>query len=413
MTKTQGGKPCFYVTIMGETVQMYLNSDATENVGDISKTLNRYLLDPQNNFDDIERLFMMCRHDCLVIPVFFAKALRMCNNMESSAFLFAEIYKKTNMDVFLNCVSDSLQEMSAPETPDEYIDTISGGHNATIISYVKLAGRFFNNDKMAMSDHYTNRTLALIQPSSTMPHGYDMAKTNCNEAVIDAWQKKTKKDFRPMEMNDVKMYHKKWVQDQDKEHIAKYVGDFLKYVGGNSVLEIGCHAGTLLSMIHDHIQIDLYGVERDLDPVEFGKKEFPHLNLYHGTHEDVLSGKIELPEQIDVLLLSYMCLINNSESLDDILSVADKMCNHIVIVDDITNIDGNRAIVRGKYMLHPYRKILKKNGFDIIDKEMLWVPTMAARHVLLASKKLVDYKPDRYKSDKFRFYTRAQVCLEL
>jgi hypothetical protein len=53
-------------------------------------------------------------------------------------------------------------------------------------------------------------------------------------------------------------------------------------------------------------------------------------------------------------------------------------------MDDVVNMLGDFSVFRRVYFLHPYKKMLEENGFEIIDRVFLPRPNWANSGILTA-----------------------------
>ena len=63
--------------------------------------------------------------------------------------------------------------------------------------------------------------------------------------------------------------------------------------------------------------------------------------------------------------MSYVCLLLRPEMMESIIQFAGRRCERVVIMDDLSNINGEFVVTRRHYFLHPYRLIFERHGFDI------------------------------------------------
>ena len=183
------------------------------------------------------------------------------------------------------------------------------------------------------------------------------------------------------------MEHRSPHGDENKNGIARVICKLCleKNIDRPKILEIGCHAGTLLDLINKEIfrfnlLCQLTGIEPDKKAVIVGKEKYPLINFHVGMHD--LAYGMDLKG--DILLLSYMCLLNPMETIQEIFDWAAGKYKYIVLVDDIVNMFGEFPVLRRYYMIHPFAKMLNQAGFNIIVKLPLERYTVAANGIICA-----------------------------
>ena len=251
-----------------------------------------------------------------------------------------------------------------------------------------------------MFDHYIQRGTALIYAESTQMPNIKFAHDVCKEIIenneydtwMENWHEYKSSLFVSETPDKAEENCERWIEDPNKLQVASVVADNLSLYEKSICVELGCHAGTLMYLIDmeatkREICFDIIGIEPDENPLKFGRKKFPEFTIHKGSHDDMISDKIELPEKIHVLLLSYMCLLLKPEEVESIMEWASKRCECIILADDVANTDGEIAVVRRKYLLHPWKAILSRYGFHIESIEMLEEPTLAATGIIVAKKR--------------------------
>jgi hypothetical protein len=213
---------------------------------------------------------------------------------------------------------------------------------------------------------------------------------------IERWWSVKSAHFVPETEDSAKADCDKWLKAPNKQQVARYIEKLLTATkpGRPVCLELGCHMGALMEIIRTGakqfgVETTMIGIEPDPNPVALGHTQFPSLTIHEGDHEDMVSGKIPLPNRISVLLMSYVCLLLRSEMMETIIQFASRCCDRIVILDDLSNMDGEFGVPRRFYLLHPYRQILKRHGFCIKNLIFADQPDLAVNGILDAENRVV------------------------
>lgn len=400
----------FEIEVDGTIIKSFWHDDQRLLIDDLQNAINQYISgkdkkEVNEGYIAIDKIFTEHKN-IPIIALIYSGVLRLEKNYEASSYLAAEILRLyPEINIASDLLNNNLADMEAKESPKEYIELALLGQMHYIWNYIKLADKYFADNNFEMTDHYLVRTYGLM-------HVYAADKLSitdsfpCDHDNMIEWEKIIAKQFEPETTKHALTNDKKWSDDLNKFVIADYVVNALDVDG--VVVELGAHMGTLLNLIQQRCKhnITTIGIERDPIPVELSKKN--GINIHIGNHDDMINGKIKLPETFDVLLLSYMCLLNPPEVLDEIIEFASQRCNHIIIADQLLNMFNDKPIFWRYYIAHPFRQVLEKYGFNIVHKQLLPVPTVAANGILIASKDNdLDFKPpkDSFEMNDFAFYS--------
>jgi hypothetical protein len=272
--------------------------------------------------------------------------------------------------------------------------TFAAMGSGKLIEYLlEFAKSHFEKDEFMQCDFYLQRTLCLKSMAGSQPAFFSTAQQKTASCIKDGTYDDTVKQMLEMrskmiafeDAESVEMFTDRWLDDENKKLLAKYVAKLLdsqpstrshhhkRLSSKKSCIELGCHSGALLSMIKNNCKDKprLMGIDPDRKAIELGRERFKDIHFVIGNDSDMVDGSIPL-SKYDVLLLSDTCLLLNPEALSRVFAFAKDKVKHIVIMDDIVNIFGDFTVLRRIYFLHPYKKMLEANGFKIIDKT--WVP---------------------------------------
>ena len=264
-----------------------------------------------------------------------------------------------------------------------------------VVKYLlEFAEQCFENDDLVSSDFYIQRAICLYSADGEQPEFFAQALEKTQKCLENGTYDKDASELIENQHNFIKFedkaaikrFTKRWLKDPNKKMLAKYVSRLLSK--NKICVGLGCHSGALLSMIQKRCKDNLIfiGIDPDRKAILHGKKTFKGIQFIDGDARDMASGQIELPEKFDVLLLSDICLLLKQEDINEIFAFARERCKQIVIMDDIVNMFGNFSVFRRMYFLHPYKKMLEENGFEIIDKQFLPKPNWANSGILLAQR---------------------------
>jgi len=326
----------------------------------------------------------------------FALFLYYSQNLEKALFYSASAGLKNSgyQFIYLTLYFFILWEMNAPERPNDML--ILYQDREPLDYYYKESWKYLAQNNMDMFDHYVQR----INASGWHPTiFFDMARFDMarlitrarlkewDDAVGDWGQIIKKRFFVNSDDEGVDNDITKWEDDENKRGIARFICKLCieNNIGRPHILDIGCHAGTLLNLIEKemfrfNLVCSFTGIEQDEKAVEIGREKYPYINFHTGMH----GLAYEMDINGDILLLSYTCLLNTTETIQEIFNWARGKFKYIVLADDIVNIYGDFPVLRRYYMIHPFEKMLKEAGFEITYKLPLERYTVAANGIICA-----------------------------
>ena len=166
--------------------------------------------------------------------------------------------------------------------------------------------------------------------------------------------------------------HTEWRTMPDRIQMADIVANVVDLVEESNpvIFELGCFAGFNLAMAAERaraLQGQWIGLEPNETAVAHGNRQFSMINILQGSHDDMISGGVELPAWIDVCLISRVFLILHPDPVQGILKFLAGRAQRVVISDDIFNVGGNMAIIRMPdfILMHPFERFLSEAGFQI------------------------------------------------
>jgi hypothetical protein len=275
-----------------------------------------------------------------------------------------------------------------------YIAHAANGVESLIKYLLGFAKKHFDKDEFIESDFYIQRAICLYAVDSSQPDFFRTVEEETKGYIKNGTYERAadeliinQRDIIEFENpKAVKRFTDRWLGDPNKKELAKLTAKLLS--SNKTCVELGCHSGALMSMIKERCKGNpkFIGIDPDKKALELGRKKFKDIQFIHGDDSDLVEGRIDLPEKIDVFLMSDICLLLRPEILRRFFAFARDRCRQIVIMDDIVNTFGDFSVFRRVYFLHPYKKMLEENGFKIIDKSFLPRPNWANSGILTAKR---------------------------
>ena len=282
----------------------------------------------------------------------------------------------------------ALETMQAPETSGYYISNIAGCNSIEVgLHYYCKAKYCLAMNDMDRFDHYLIRRIALKKFGVSQLNEIGWARTKAIQMTpaktVETWQEYISDKFLSENDKSTKFNIRKWRRHPNKKQLAAYISSFCDRIINRkspTIIDFGCHAGTLDGMIRQGSmkKINLIGIDRDRIPIEMAQNHYPKMRFYAGGHEKLL----EMDMPADLLIMSFVCCLNNPMVIDKIAEYASRKVSFVILAEDISNMYGNFAVFRRHYMIHPYYSIFAKYGFDLLDKEILIDPNEAANGIL-------------------------------
>jgi hypothetical protein len=273
-----------------------------------------------------------------------------------------------------------------------YVAHAANGFESLIKYLLRFAKEHFDRDEMAKADFYIQRAICLYTVDSEQPEFFKKVLEKTKSYIENGTYGEESDNLilgqreiiKFEDSRAVKTFTDRWLDDPNKKALAGVVSRLLDK--NKTCVELGCHSGALLSMIRGLCSAKFIGIDPDRKALKHGKAKFEGIEFRHGDDSDLVEDRIYLPDKFDVLLLSDICLLLKPELLNRIFAFAKDRCRHIVIMDDVVNMFGDFSVFRRVYFLHPYKKMLEENGFEIIDKVFLPKPNWANSGILTAKR---------------------------
>ncbi len=291
-----------------------------------------------------------------------------------------------------------LLKLKAEESPEKYLAIC---RNDDIQDYyLRTAAGYFHKADFEKYDHYIQRltsirsilhdSLDILTARSQTQKFIDLDFYNFRLASFEMNRDKLFPIATPEEAEkDIE----RWLNDTNKLDLAHIVSTILLKMSQEKLycLELGCHAGALLKLIRDEIgnqgKVDFIGIEPDMKALQVAKTRFPDLDIRLGNHEYLDNERVDLPGRISVLILSTILLLNVPDVVKYIFSFARDNVDQLVIMDDIANFNGEYAVFRRYYLLHPFKKFFDDYNFKPIMIALPKHPNQAITGIIVAENK--------------------------
>jgi ubiquinone/menaquinone biosynthesis C-methylase UbiE len=164
--------------------------------------------------------------------------------------------------------------------------------------------------------------------------------------------------------------------NRNKETLKNYDGsndlvvDLLEKYNTNfkNVLEIGCSFGYRLNHLKKkYNQCSVFGIDPSSQAIEFGKKEYPNINLHEGTADKMNNYKTNF---FDVVIVGFVFYVLDRDDLLKVVSEIDRVLNN-----------GGTLIIVDFFALKPH-----KNPYEHIKNFNAYSFKQSYEEVFLASK---------------------------
>ena len=330
---------------------------------------------------------------------------RMFDNIECSKYFIARAIRL------------GLDEQDTRAILDKYIDEDilwgdtegylrqSQSIDTLIEYYVSKAHHYFNKGDFDCADIYSQRVSALNNPLLSqlveIPKLRDETKIHNDRNTLDQHYKSTIDILHQhwtniaLDNSDVEKNIHKYNGEADRLQMAEEAVKWIRATEKRSpaILEIGCFAGGLLNEIYKSLSSDedisprLVGVEPNENITVEAGKLLPHIEFHVGDHKSLVSYGLNLPELIDVCIISRVFSILMPDDVEQTLEFLSSRTHFLIICDDIFNLNGEQTMVRmpsNFFLVHNFRDKLENNGFMIEDVIMANVPHREFTGIIIA-----------------------------
>ncbi len=292
-----------------------------------------------------------------------------------------------------------------PDWPsaDHYIETQRSAEDAIAATYMEQAWGLFDGGRIADADYFIQRVIAYNHPEMSQSDDVNSSRQKtqrllesgqCESAYADARNHFQAYWARNGSVN-IDELHRTWSAVPIRVQLSKLIAKLLQQSSADTinVFEAGCFAGLNLAMIEDQLpeptkrRTRFTGVEPNAEAVKFAAKTYPGFRFVRGSLEDVYSRDLGLPERFDICLVSSVFIILDPETVRNFLGFLSARTEHLVICDDIMNVDGEMTVLRDSMntFIHNFRQLLTKAGFQIDSLSLATQPERDRTGFIVAS----------------------------
>jgi len=303
----------------------------------------------------------------------------------------------------------ALEEMLAgdPDWTDAvaYLAALADGEDVLVGRYISSAQAHFDAGRWDEADRLNQRASAFrrVDVSKLGPVAACRAESAAAKddgtlaARYQGVAEKYRRYWGAVDADTISRSHAEWVTLPDRRQLAQLTAAAAMGVPGETcrVFELGCLAGFNLSQARDALpdaergRVTFGGLEPNADAVAFGKAQFPWAEFVTGSIQDMTAGKLQLPERIDVCVVSRLFMILHPDDVAAIFAYLRERVGAYVICDDIMNVDGEFPILRRPpdfLVMHPFRALLEANGYRIDGMEMAAEPDRECTGFIIAAR---------------------------
>jgi len=154
-----------------------------------------------------------------------------------------------------------------------------------------------------------------------------------------------------------------------------------------TIFEFGCHCGNVLRLLDETLRADIVftGLDPNSDNLDFARRKFESTGqackFLVGDENDL--DRVNQGQMYDLFVVSSVFYSMSPRGVRQVLASARKCSRHLIIADDISSID-RRSSTFKECFKHPYRRLLKESGFEIVAQRSFVHPKTAYTGVLLA-----------------------------
>lgn len=253
------------------------------------------------------------------------------------------------------------------EGEKEYLEWIQKGLTHMRQTYMERQEELFAAGDFEGFDHYLQRATALEFP--TLPVHDDVrttaAKTNAllerqsYAEYIEDWEQQ-RRSFPPNA--DIDIIHKQII-----EQIQPLLND-TDESAPSTVVQWGAASDGLLSELAQQdlnlISLNPHSNESYPNQAANDEKKGPIIHQSGSTDEMVAFLRDHYP-RVDVFILAEQASRMTPDALQHLLASISGHVEHLLLLDDVANLAGERSLVRGHLLLHPYQKVLADNQYKI------------------------------------------------
>ena len=315
--------------------------------------------------------------------------------------LIAEPTYELSRDALMELIAENDDWQSA----DAYVDAVRGGDTNLVETYLSKARTSFDAGDLDMADRLNQRASAFKRENLPQLDAFAICRAQSEVAqkdgTLNEWYTKIADKYENYwaEVTAVSIdeSHAEWQNLPDRKQLAALIAAAVGRTKGEAVqvFEIGCLAGFNLALAQAEIgtlsdRIIYGGLEPNEAAINHGQALYPWIEFVSGTVQDMVEGKLDIPAQIDVCVVSRVFMILPPDDVIRILFWIRSRADQLIICDDIMNVEGEMSVIRTPpdfLIMHPFRRLLNEAGFEIESLEMAAVPDRECTGVITASAK--------------------------
>lgn len=320
-------------------------------------------------------------------------AFIMSNPEAANALFGAAVLNDPNYRYADQALTDLIADDAAWPDKATYLTLLAEGQNAVLTRYAANAGQAFAAGDLAKADHWGQRISALNNPAIAKLFDIETCR-QATQALADAGQlaaafervySQYQNYWGTVSEADVAASAEIYRDVPDRRQLAEIVVGLIENrpSGPLTVAELGCFGGFNLQNIHDRLEadrraeIDFIGIEPSAAACRAGPGISPAVRFIEGGHAEMTDGRLDLPERLDICIISRVLMILKPDDVAEILNFLGGRAACVVICDDIFNADGTAAAIRAPgdfIILHAFENLLSAAGFKIADMRMADIP---------------------------------------
>ena len=252
---------------------------------------------------------------------------------------------------------------------DAYMEKLGKGVEFLRKEFLDQAHRLLGPGNPAEADRFIQKACAVVNPEQTALEDYAMCvakagnlmKTGRLGQALERIVRSMEGLWGGMDEDAVLRSIETFGAAPDREQFAALVCDLIesRKAAHTTVFELGCFAGFNLNLVKEALGADaadtvsFYGLEPNETAVAYCRKHHPFIRIHPGTHRDMMSGAVPLPERVDICLVSRVFQVLHPRDVAVIMGLLGERADRLVICDDILNLDGDYPVPRGTLFSRP------------------------------------------------------------
>lgn len=332
-------------------------------------------------------------------------AFVVCNPEAAKYFWAQAILLDQNHNNAVHALNDAIDEDELWSSLEEYMLVVKRGLDALIRHYSFGAKSLFNARAYKEADKWVQRISALNHPSFAQLH--DLEK--CRHTAMKLEKSHTLETTAREVIGKLENYWKIEISESEiraawgaragsphTKQLAEIVLAQLEHCPSDRlvVMELGCFNGFNLRSVYQKLpearrdQTIFVGIEPNSTSCRIAQEFSPTMTFLCGDHRDMIEGRLDVPNRINICIISNVLMILAPEEVQTILHDLAQRIDTLVICDDIFNFDGDGFIFRQPLnfmIMHRYQHHLDLAGFDIRDLILADIPSRESTGFIVAT----------------------------